>query len=183
MYSGCIQSVWPRPNYLRYYIIRDYHLWPIVYYLRCTRASSCVPDGMGSNPNSLLQKMVLNKGAFYPPSFLCVHWWTVESPLFWYRMPYGSFIVCMFWIRWRCQPTCAICRCCSGLENYLRKICQRISCHIQWEKSFCMRIGGNGTAPRRSVTRNGEPILWKSQIRHLGEFITHDLSDLNDITY
>ena len=50
-------------------------------------------------------------------------------------------------------------------------------------KSFCMRIGGDGTAPRRSVTVNGEPILWKSQIRHLGNFITHDLSDLNDITY
>ena len=30
---------------------------------------------------------------------------------------------------------------------------------------------------------NGEPILWKNQIRHLGNFITHDLSDLNDITY
>ena len=38
-------------------------------------------------------------------------------------------------------------------------------------------------APRRSVTMNGEPILWKSQIRYLGNFITHDLSDLNDITY
>ena len=45
-----------------------------------------------------------------------------------------------------------------------------------------MRIG-DGTAPRRSITMNGEPILWKSQIRHLGNFITHDLSDLNDITY
>ena len=43
--------------------------------------------------------------------------------------------------------------------------------------------GGDGTAPRRSVTMNGESILWKSQIRHLGNFITHDLSDLNDITY
>ena len=30
---------------------------------------------------------------------------------------------------------------------------------------------------------NGEPILWKSQIRHLGNSITPDLSDLNDITY
>ena len=43
--------------------------------------------------------------------------------------------------------------------------------------------GGDGTAPPRSVTMNGEPILWKSQIRHLGNFITHDLSDLNDFTY
>ena len=41
----------------------------------------------------------------------------------------------------------------------------------------------DGTTPRRSVTMNGEPILWKSQIRHLGNFITHDLSDLNDITF
>ena len=30
---------------------------------------------------------------------------------------------------------------------------------------------------------NGEPIIWKSQIQHLGNLITHDLSDLNDITY
>ena len=99
-------------------------------------------------------------------------------------MPYGSLIVCMFWIRWRCQPTCAICRCSSGLDNYMRKNCQRISRHIQWEKSFRVRIGGGGgTAPRRSVTMNGELILWKSQIRYLGNFRTHDLSDLNGITY
>ena len=56
--------------------------------------------------------------------------------------------------------------------------------HKQNKKnSFCMRMEGGGTAPRRSVTMNGKPILWKSQIRHLGNFITHDLSDLNDITY
>ena len=128
--------------------------------------------------------MVLSKGHFIPYPFLCVHWWIVESPpLFGYRMPYGSFIVCMFWIRWRCQPTCAICRCPSGLDIYLQKFCQRISCHIQWENSLCMRIRGDGTAPRRSVTMNGEPILWNSQIWHLGNFITHDLSNLNDITY
>ena len=46
-----------------------------------------------------------------------------------------------------------------------------------------MRVGGKGTAPRRFVTMNGEPILWKCQIRHLRTFIKHDLSDLNDITY
>ena len=124
-------------NYLLYYIIWDYHLWPVVYYLTFTRASACVPHGMGSNQSSFLLKMVLSKGHFMPYPFLCVHWWIVESPsLFGYRIPYGSFIVCMFWIRWRCQPTCAICRCSSGLDNYLRKFCQRISCHIQWEKRF-----------------------------------------------
>ena len=139
---------------------------------------------MGSNQSSFPLKMVLSKRHFIPYPFLCVHWWIVESPpLFGNRMPYGSFIVCMFWIRWRCQPTCAICRCLSGLDNYLQKFCQRISCHIQWEKSFCMRIRGDGTAPRRSVTMNDEPILWNSQIWHLGNFITHGLSDLNDITY
>ena len=50
-------------------------------------------------------------------------------------------------------------------------------------KKFLFAYRGDGTAPRRSVTINGEPILWKSQIRHLGNFITHDLSDLKDITY
>ena len=50
-------------------------------------------------------------------------------------------------------------------------------------KKLLYAYWGKGTAPRRSVTMNGEPILWKSQIRHLGNFITHDLSDLNDITY
>ena len=45
-------------------------------------------------------------------------------------------------------------------------------------------VGWGWTAPRRSVTMNDEPILWKSQIRHfIGNFITHDLSDLNNITY
>ena len=50
-------------------------------------------------------------------------------------------------------------------------------------KKFLYAYRWDGTASRRSVTMNGEPILWKSQIRHLGNFITHDLSDLNDITY
>ena len=56
-------------HYLLYYITGDYHLWPIVYYLTCTRASACVPHGMGSNQSSFLLKMVLSKGAFYPLSF------------------------------------------------------------------------------------------------------------------
>ena len=46
-----------------------------------------------------------------------------------------------------------------------------------------MCIRGNGVAPRRFVTMNGEPTLWRSQIRHLGILITHDVTDLNDITY
>ena len=40
-----------------------------LYYLTCTRASACVPHGMGSNQSSFLLKMVLSKGAFYPLSF------------------------------------------------------------------------------------------------------------------
>ena len=71
----------------------------------------------------------------------------------------------------------------SDLKTICEKFAKEYHVIFNEKKSFCMRIGGNGTAPRRSVTMNGEPILWKSQIRHLGEFITHDLRDLNDITY
>ena len=147
-------------NYLLYYIIRDYHQWPIVYYLICTCANACVPHGMGSNQSSLLQKWCEVRVHFIPYPFLCVYWWIVESPLFWHRMPYGSFIVCLFWIRWRRQLICVICRCSSGLDNNLRKFCQRISCHIQWDEMFLYVSRGNDTALRRFVTMNGEPILF-----------------------
>ena len=90
---------------------------------------------------------------------------------------------CMFWIRWRRQLTCAICRCFSGLTTICEKFAKEYHVIFNEKKRFCMRIGGNDTAPRRFVTMNGEPILWKRRIRCLGNFITHNLSDLNDITY
>ena len=36
-------------------------------------------------------------------------------------------------------------------------------------------------APRRVVTLHGDPIVWKIQIRHLGNIVTSDLSDSEDI--
>ena len=42
---------------------------------------------------------------------------------------------------------------------------------------------GKSAAPRRFVTMNGEPIQRESHIRHSGNLMTHDLSDLNDIAY
>ena len=149
MYS-CVRWMHPKrfivstlANYLLYYTIGDYRLWPTVYYLIWTRTNACVPHGMGSNQSFCYRKWWKTKGHFIPYPFLDVHRCIVESlPLFWHRMPYGSFIVCMFWIRWRCQLTCAICRCSSWLDSNLWQFCQRISCHIWWEKTVLYAYRG-----------------------------------------
>ena len=137
---------------------------------------------MGSNQSSFLLKMVLSKGAFYPLSFfVCtlMNCWIASSlrvsDAIWviYRMHVLDTLTMSIYLR--------------HLSVLFRTICENFAkeYHVIFneKKSFCMRIGVDGTAPRRSVTMNGEPILWKSQIQHLGNFITHDLSDLNDITY
>ena len=68
-------------------------------------------------------------------TFLRVHWWIVESPpLFWHRMPYGSFIICMFWIRWQCQLTCAICR--SSSWQLVKKLSENIMSYSMREIVF-----------------------------------------------
>ena len=50
-------------------------------------------------------------------------------------------------------------------------------------KKVFVCVSGGMERHRVDLSLNGEPILWKSQIRHLSNFITHDLGDLNDITY
>ena len=166
-----MRSLSPNPPIVANRLLLDMHTRQHM----CT-AWTCVKSEFLAAENGVKQGVILS-----PILLLCVHCWIVQSPhLFWHRMPYGSFIWCMFWIRWRCQLTCAICRC-------FRTICENFAkeCHVIFNderKTFCMYVGGNGTAPRRFVTMNDEPIIWKSQIRHLN-LITHDLSDRYDITY
>ena len=53
-------------------------------------------------------------------------------------------------------------------------------------KKFWQRIHGYASLRRDEVIACFERhiyILWKSQIRHLGNLVIHDISDLNDITY
>ena len=126
------------------------------------------------------RKWCKTKENFIPYPFLRVHWWIVESPpLIWHRMPYGTFIVCIFWIRWRCQLTCAICRYFS--EQFLKILPKNIMSYSMKKKVFVCVSGmgvGGVTAPRRFVTMNCEPSLWKCLIRHLDNLIAHNLSDL-----
>ena len=49
------------------------------------------------------------------------------------------------------------------------------------KKTICMRIGNNGQPPKRMVKLDGIPIQWKSQVKHLGNVISHDLCDSHDI--
>ena len=44
-----------------------------------------------------------------------------------------------------------------------------------------MRIGGGGRPPERNVYLNGNKLCWSKKVRHLGNIITHDLNDSEDI--
>ena len=44
-----------------------------------------------------------------------------------------------------------------------------------------MRVGGNGEQPPRLVTLQGLLIVWKKHANHLGNPITHDPNDTNEI--
>ena len=46
-----------------------------------------------------------------------------------------------------------------------------------------MRIGSNGDPPARAVLLNGSPLTWTRRIKHLGNIITCDLKDSEDITF
>ena len=51
------------------------------------------------------------------------------------------------------------------------------------KKTTCMRIGSNGDPPARAVSLNGSPLTWTRRIKHLGNIITCDLKDSEDITF
>ena len=50
-----------------------------------------------------------------------------------------------------------------------------------WTKSKCIKIGGNGVAPRRNIILNGKALKWKNKVEHLGHKLRYDLSDYDDI--
>ena len=51
------------------------------------------------------------------------------------------------------------------------------------KKTMCMRIGSNGDPPARVVSLNGSPLTWTRRIKHIGNIITCDLKDSEDITF
>ena len=51
------------------------------------------------------------------------------------------------------------------------------------KKTTCMRIGSNGDPPARAVSLNGSPLTWTRRIKYLGNIITCDLKDSEDITF
>lgn len=73
-----------------------------------------------------------------------------------------------------------------GLQKLLY-ICEEFAneYNVQFNasKTVCMRIGSNGRTPIRTVTLNGTPVKWKRIIKHLGNIITCDLNDNDDIIF
>ena len=51
------------------------------------------------------------------------------------------------------------------------------------KKTMCMRIGSNDDPPARVVSLNGSPLIWTRRMKHLGNIITCDLKDSEDITF
>ena len=51
------------------------------------------------------------------------------------------------------------------------------------KNTMCVRIGSNGDPPARVVSINGSPLAWTRRIKHLGNIITCDLKDSEDITF
>ena len=51
------------------------------------------------------------------------------------------------------------------------------------KKTVCIRISGRGRhkAPSKAVTLHGSPIVWKNRVKHLGNILTSDLKDVEDI--
>ena len=50
-------------------------------------------------------------------------------------------------------------------------------------KTKCMRIGGVSKPPTRVVKLNGAVIKWNTRAKHLGNILTCDLSDSDDVIY
>ena len=45
-----------------------------------------------------------------------------------------------------------------------------------------MRVGNEGKEPVRGVTLNGTKLSWHKRVKHLGNIVTHDLKDDQDIS-
>ena len=51
------------------------------------------------------------------------------------------------------------------------------------KKTICMRIGSEGIAPKREVTLSGNVLKWHRKVKHLGNIVTSDLNDFEDIEF
>ena len=51
------------------------------------------------------------------------------------------------------------------------------------KKTVCMRVGSRGRPPERPVTLNGIKLDWSKKVKHLGNIVTHDLNDSDDINF
>ena len=71
----------------------------------------------------------------------------------------------------------------SSLKNWRTIMIWTLLKGINSKKTTCMRIGSNGDPPARVVSLNGSSLTWTQRIKHLGNIITCDLKDSEDITF
>ena len=72
----------------------------------------------------------------------------------------------------------------NALQRFL-KICENFANDydilFNAKKSICIKIGPNGTQPTKTVRIFDSAIPWTTRVKHLGNYITSDLSDDADI--
>ena len=57
--------------------------------------------------------------------------------------------------------------------------------NVLWNcgKTKCMKVGGGRLPPPRPITLNGVVLKWKTKVLHLGNYVTYNLSDHDDIMF
>ena len=72
----------------------------------------------------------------------------------------------------------------SSLQSVLyicEEFAEEYNVSFNCKKTVCMRVGSGGRPPERDVTLNGTKLIWSKKVKHLGNTITHDLKDTEDI--
>ena len=71
----------------------------------------------------------------------------------------------------------------QSILNICEEFADEYNVLFNCKKTVCMRVGSGGTEPNRPVTLNGIKLSWHKKVKHLGNIVTHDLKDDEDITY
>ena len=61
------------------------------------------------------------------------------------------------------------------------KFAEEYNVMLNAKKTMCIRIGGDGEPPKVCVKLNGTTVTWKKKVKYLGNLISHNLSDSEDV--
>ena len=69
----------------------------------------------------------------------------------------------------------------QDLLHICEKFAKEYNILFNAKKTVCMHIGGSGNIPPRGLKLYGSLLAWSRRVKHLGNILTRDLSDCDDI--